>query len=84
VDDVRDPVVGERVANRLRLGDVPLDGGDAVELPRLGDQVQPALIEAEVDRGDRCALAGERGDGPRAEAPERARDQPALRRLRRQ
>jgi hypothetical protein len=84
MDDVRDPVVGERVADRLRLDDVALDGGDAVELAGRGDQPEPAVVDAQIERDDGRALARERRDRPGAEAPERAGDEPALRRLRRQ
>jgi hypothetical protein len=84
MDDVRDPVPRDRVPDRLRLRDVALFEDDAVELVAVGDQQQPAVVDAQVERDDRCALARERDDRPRTEAAECPGDEPALRRLRRQ
>ena len=84
VDDVRDPVVGDRVRDRLRLGDVAPDKGHGRELLLARDQVQAPAVAPEVQRDDGRALAGEGGDRPGPEAAERPGDEPLFRCLRRQ
>jgi hypothetical protein len=84
MDNMRDAMPGDRVPDRLRLRDVALLEDDGLELFELGDQVEPTAVDAQVECDDRCALAGERDDCPGAEAAQRAGDEPALRRLRRQ
>ena len=75
MDDVRDPVVVERLLHRGELGDVAAHEGNALELVVGGDLADPARIGRQVERDHGRALLDQVPDGPGADAAQGSRHQ---------
>ncbi len=79
MDDTRDLVLVQSPPERLAVGDVALDEGDARALLLAQDQPESRVVGAEVEPDRLLTEVEERGERPRAEAAEGPRDERALR-----